>query len=192
MHHTIWGWNDKDLDDDLFVDVHPINYEAWSRNIHTFFATLIFAIALPLKKTLPKSAMREKVIRRANLNCCLFARLLQVVNIYKANGIIRTYVLLCDKILLYRLLIKVRLNHLSTFDNKRKWYKLETYGLISQRQLSRFPVRDVHRGQEKMWKYKRIDWFVVIDKKMNRQIKRQIVKSANRQQTDRHHEEIDG
>ena len=29
MHHTIWGWNDKDLDDDLFVDVDPINYEAW-------------------------------------------------------------------------------------------------------------------------------------------------------------------
>ena len=28
MHHTIWGWNDKDLDDDLFVDVDPINYEA--------------------------------------------------------------------------------------------------------------------------------------------------------------------
>ena len=30
MHHTIWGWNDKDLDDDLFVDVDPINYEACS------------------------------------------------------------------------------------------------------------------------------------------------------------------
>ena len=29
MHHTIWGWNDRDLDDDLFVDVDPINYEAW-------------------------------------------------------------------------------------------------------------------------------------------------------------------
>ena len=27
MHHTIWGWNDKDLDDDLFVDVDPMNYE---------------------------------------------------------------------------------------------------------------------------------------------------------------------
>ena len=115
--------------------------------------------------------MCKKVFRRANLNCCLFARLLQVVNIYKANCIIRAHVLLCDKILLYRKNSPVDLEKwgstilLSTYDNKRKWYKVGTYGLISQRQLSRFPVRDVHRGQEKMWKYKRIDWFVVIDNK---------------------------
>ena len=27
MHHTIWGRNGKELDDDLFRDVNPMNYE---------------------------------------------------------------------------------------------------------------------------------------------------------------------
>ena len=27
MQHTIWGRNGKKLEDDLFVDVDPINYE---------------------------------------------------------------------------------------------------------------------------------------------------------------------
>ena len=27
IQHTIWGRNDKKLEDDLFVDVDPINYE---------------------------------------------------------------------------------------------------------------------------------------------------------------------
>ena len=29
MQHTIWGRNGKKLEDDLFVDVDPINYEVW-------------------------------------------------------------------------------------------------------------------------------------------------------------------
>ena len=29
MHHTIWGWNDKELEDDIVVDVNPRNYEPW-------------------------------------------------------------------------------------------------------------------------------------------------------------------
>ena len=27
MQHTIWGGNDKELEDDLFVDLNPMNYE---------------------------------------------------------------------------------------------------------------------------------------------------------------------
>ena len=27
IQHTIWGRNDKKLEDDLFVDVDPINYK---------------------------------------------------------------------------------------------------------------------------------------------------------------------
>ena len=30
MQHTIWGGNDKELEDDLFVDVNPMNYEVWA------------------------------------------------------------------------------------------------------------------------------------------------------------------
>ena len=30
IQHTILGWNDKELDDDLFVYVFPINYESWA------------------------------------------------------------------------------------------------------------------------------------------------------------------
>ena len=30
MQHTIWGRNGKKLEDDLFVDVDPMNYEVWA------------------------------------------------------------------------------------------------------------------------------------------------------------------
>ena len=31
IQHTIWGRNGKKLEDDLFVDVDPMNYEVWVR-----------------------------------------------------------------------------------------------------------------------------------------------------------------
>ena len=31
IQHTILRWNDKELDDGLFVNVFPINYELWVR-----------------------------------------------------------------------------------------------------------------------------------------------------------------
>ena len=33
IQHTIWGRNGKKLEDDLFVDVDPINYEVCRRNL---------------------------------------------------------------------------------------------------------------------------------------------------------------
>ena len=37
MQHTIWGRNGKKLEDDLFVDVDPINYEVWNGVIRAIF-----------------------------------------------------------------------------------------------------------------------------------------------------------
>ena len=35
IQHTILGWNDKELDDGLFVYVYPIHYESWTSNRRT-------------------------------------------------------------------------------------------------------------------------------------------------------------
>ena len=37
MQHTIWDRNDKKLEDDLFVDVDPMNYKVCWTSIDIYF-----------------------------------------------------------------------------------------------------------------------------------------------------------